>query len=235
MRRANPWPALVDLFSALFIAAFGGLMLLSAAYKVRVEQEVVASQVRAAADLIHSRLRLAIAKHERLQSRVRECGDDTCIDVYIHFPRNEDVIADERERVALRELGDELRRGFDQLTALDRGDVELIVEGHADRAQVLRSADSREAFLYNWNLSARRASSVVFEFRSIGLQPPRYKIVAIGYADSQPICPELSDACEELNRRTTLRLRIDTKSVEERLKQRSKGTADVRSSAQTAR
>jgi outer membrane protein OmpA-like peptidoglycan-associated protein len=226
MRRANPWPAFVDLFSALLLAAFGGLMLLSAAHTARVKQEVVTSEIRAAADLIHKRLRLAIATQERLKSRVRECGDDTCVDLYIHFPRNENLIAAESERAALRDLGADLRRGLDQLTELDRGDVEVIVEGHADRSQVIMMSDPRAAFLYNWNLSARRASSVVYEFRSIGLHVPQYKIVAIGYADSQPLCRELTDACEEQNRRTTLRLRIDTRSVEQRLQQRAKERSD---------
>lgn len=232
MRRTNPWPAFVDLFSALLLAAFGGLMLLSAAHRAHVKQEVVTSDVRSAADLIHKRLRVAIATQTRLKSRVRDCGDDTCVDLYIHFPRNENLIADEGERAALRDLGDDLRRGLDQLTNVDRADVEVIVEGHADRSQVVTLADPRAAFLYNWNLSARRASSVVYEFRSVGLHVPQYKIVAIGYADSQPLCPEVTDACEEQNRRTTLRLRIDTRSVEKRLQQRAKEQSDGRPSSE---
>jgi outer membrane protein OmpA-like peptidoglycan-associated protein len=233
MRRTNPWPAFVDLFSALLLAAFGGLMLLSAAHTVRVAHEVVTSDVRAAADLIHKRLRIAIAGQTRLKSRVRDCGDDTCVDLYIHFPRNENVIADDSERAALRDLATDLRRGLDQLTDLDRGDVEIIVEGHADRSQVVTLADPRAAFLYNWNLSARRASSVVYEFRGVGLRVPQYKIVAIGYADSQPLCPEMTDVCEEQNRRTTLRLRIDTRSVEKRLQQRAREQLDDRPPAES--
>jgi len=220
MRRSNPWPAFVDLFSALLIAAFGGLMLLSAAHQSRVEEQVVASEVRSAATRIHQRLRLAIAQQQHLRSRVRDCGDDTCIDLFIHFPLNASHIADEQERAALHDLGGDLKLGLDQLAVLDRNDVEIIVEGHADRSQVVRMSDQREAFLYNWNLSARRASSVVYEFRTIGLQSPEYKIVAIGYADSQPICADRTSACEELNRRTTLRLRIDTRSLETRLQRR---------------
>jgi outer membrane protein OmpA-like peptidoglycan-associated protein len=220
MRRSNPWPAFVDLFAALLIAAFGGLMLLSAAHQSRMEERVVASEVRSAATQIHRRLRLAIAHQRHLRSRLRDCGDDTCIDLYIHFPLNENRIADERERTELHDLAGDLKVGLDQLGVLERNDVEIIVEGHADRSQVVRMSDQREAFLYNWNLSARRAASVVYEFRSIGLQPPQYKVVAIGYADSQPICADRTPACDELNRRTTLRLRIDTRSLEMRLNQR---------------
>jgi outer membrane protein OmpA-like peptidoglycan-associated protein len=219
MRRSNPWPAFVDLFGALLIAAFGGLMLLSTAYQSRVREQVVVSEARKAASRIHARLRLAIAKQQHLRSRVRDCGDDTCIDLFIHFPLN-GVIAEAAERAALHELAEDLRRGLDQLDEDDKKDVEIIVEGHADRSQIVDSSNEREAFLYNWNLSARRASSVVYEFRGIGLQPPDYKVVAIGYADSQPICASLTPACEELNRRTTLRLRIDTRSVETRLQRR---------------
>lgn len=220
MRRSNPWPAFVDLFSALLIAAFAGLMLLSAAHEAGVGEVVAANEVRQAADAIHDRLRQAIAKQGRLQSHIRDCGDDTCIDLYVHFPLNATMIDKEEERVALRELGSDLRTGLDQLADLDRGDVEVIVEGHADHSQVVHTGDPRAAFLYNWNLSAQRASSVVYEFRTIGLHVPEYKVVAIGYADSQPICLELNEACEQLNRRTTLRLRIDTRSLETRLKRR---------------
>jgi outer membrane protein OmpA-like peptidoglycan-associated protein len=223
MRRSNPWPAFVDLFSALLIAAFGGLMLLSAAYQHRIEHEVTDSQVRQAADAIHRRLRLAVTQQPTLGTRIRECGDDTCIDLYIHFARNEDYITDATERAALRDLGVDLRRGLDQLAAVDRTDVEVIVEGHADRSQVVRMPNPRDAFLYNWNLSAKRASAVVYEFRQIDLSVPAYKIVAIGYADSQPLCAEPTDRCEEQNRRTTLRLRIDTRSLETRLKKPSHG------------
>lgn len=218
MRRSNPWPAFVDLFSALLIAAFGGLMLLSAAYQHRVEQEVMVSQVRQAADAIHHRLRLAVTQQPNLGTRIRECGDDTCIDLYIHFARNQAYITDTTEQAALRDLGVDLRRGLDQLAAVDRADVEVIVEGHADRSQVVRMPNPRDAFLYNWNLSAKRASSVVYEFRQIDLSVPDYKIVAIGYADSQPLCGQPTAKCDEENRRTTLRLRIDTRSLETRLK-----------------
>src|SRR3954454_2922727 len=176
MRRSNPSPAFVDLFSALLIAAFGGLMLLSAAYKSRVDQEVIASDVRHAADAIHKRLRMAIAGRQTLRARTRDCGDDTCIDLYIHFAVNKDTIADPVEKLALRDLGVDLRRGLDELPELDRRDVEVIVEGHADRTPVTQIGDQRHAFLFNWNLSAQRASSVVYEFRSIGLHVPEYKV-----------------------------------------------------------
>ncbi|MEO8382843.1 MAG: OmpA family protein [Acidobacteriota bacterium] len=217
MRRSNPWPAFADLFAALMIVSFGGLMLLSASYQKRVEQEVVVSELRRVTDEIHHKLRLAVGRQPGLKSVIRPCGEDTCVDLYIHFARNENVIAVSSELQAIRQLGLDLRRGLDELGTLDRRDVEIIVEGHADRSQVLRVPD-RAAFLYNWNLSAQRASSVVYEFRSTAqLQVPEYKIVAIGYADSQPLCVELTDQCEEMNRRTTLRLRVDTLSVEKRL------------------
>jgi outer membrane protein OmpA-like peptidoglycan-associated protein len=218
MRRSNPWPAFVDLFAALLIASFGGLMLLSAAYQHRVEHEVTDSQMRQAADAIHRRLRLAVARQPKLGTRIRDCGDDTCIDLYIHFLRNQASITSPAEQAALRELGLDLRSGLDQLADGERRDVELIVEGHADRSQVVSMPNPREAFLYNWNLSAKRASAVVYEFRQINLSVPAYKIVAIGYADSQPLCEQPTADCDEQNRRTTLRLRIDTRSLENRLK-----------------
>ena len=216
--RTNPWPAFVDLFTALLLAAFGGLMLLSAAYQPRTG-DVKVSEVRSAAEAIHRRLKLAIARQEALGTRVRDCGDDTCIDLYIHFPVNGTVITGDVERDALHRLGGDLRRGLNELPPADRASLELFVEGHADRSQAVRIANPRDAFLFNWDLSARRASSVVYEFRTIDLQPPDYKVVAIGYADSQPLCPEQTPQCDDQNRRTTLRLHIDTRSLELRLKQ----------------
>jgi len=49
--------------------------------------------------------------------------------------------------------------------------------------------------------------------------PPQYGIVAIGHADSQPLCAELTEMCTQLNRRTISRLRIA--SVESRLQRRA--------------
>jgi len=215
--RTNPWPAFVDLFSALLLAAFGGLTLLSAAYQSHTG-DVKVSQVRAAAEAIHRRLKLAIQQQPALGARFRDCGDDTCIDLYIHFPVNGTYITNAAEREGLLRLGTDLKNGLDQLSELDRSDVEVIVEGHADSSQVSRLTDPRDAFLYNWDLSARRASSVVYEFRTIQLQSPEYNVVAVGYADSRPLCREQTPDCEATNRRTTLRLRINTGSLESRLK-----------------
>ena len=79
--------------------------------------------------------------------------------------------------------------------------------------------NERQAFLYN-SSQARAASSFLYEFGTIGLQSADYKIETIGHADSQPMCADLRPACEHLNPRTTLRLRIDTRSLETRLQQR---------------
>ncbi|HKR64443.1 MAG TPA: hypothetical protein VJZ00_11990, partial [Thermoanaerobaculia bacterium] len=162
--RTNPWPAFVDLFAALLLAAFGGLALLSAAYQSHTS-DVKVSEVREAAEAIHRRLTLALHGLEDLGGKIRECGDDTCIDLYIHFPVNRADVVSAAEREALARLGADLKSGLDQLSELDRANVEVIVEGHADRSQVVHMADPRRAFLYNWDLSARRASSVVYEFR----------------------------------------------------------------------
>lgn len=216
MRRSNPWPAFVDLFSALLIPAFGGLLLLSAAYKQRVDTEVVVSELRKVTDEIHKELRLAISEQQGLRSRVRECGDDTCIDLYIHFQPSQDGITRADEKDALHKLAIDLRTGLDRLKENYRRQVEVIVEGHADRQQIRTTDNPRYDYLYNWNLSARRASSVVYEFRTQALTVENYRIVATGYADSEPV-PEckgiVSKECDDLNRRTTLRLRVDTKSV----------------------
>ena len=149
---------------------------------------------------------------------MRRCGEDTCIDLYIHFKKDEDVIDNNAELSSLKNSCSAIRNAIDQLPPERKKDIEIIIEGHTDNQQPSESTDARVRYLFNWNLSGKRATSVLYEFQQCGLVPPEYQIVAIGYADSMPICKDDNQACRDNNRRTTLRLRADTKRIEERLK-----------------
>lgn len=220
-QRTNPWPAFADLFSATLIATFAGMVMMTAAYQQELgayqqrEQEV--NQARSEADNIIAKVKESLERDSAMKGITRRCGDDTCIDLYIHFQKDKSKIADDAEMASLRRAGELLKEALDLLPSERRKDIEVIIEGHTDDTQPEGIADEREKYLYNWNLSAGRAASVAYEFRQIRFSPPDYQIVAIGYADSMPLCPEDTLKCRTDNRRTTLRLRGDTRQIEKRL------------------
>lgn len=114
----------------------------------------------------------------------------------------------------------DIKSALDTLQPIERKDLGFIIEGHTDSSQATKVADPKGRERYNWDLSARRATSVLYEFRKCGLKSPEYQIVAIGYSDTVPIpgCEKPSAQCDEKNRRTTLRLHADTAQIEERLR-----------------
>ena len=233
-RRTNPWPAFVDLFSALLVAAFAGFILIASELKgagkrlTELEEKVQdyerregeLSRVRAEANQIVKNLEKTLEEDQLLSGRVAKCGDDACIDLFIHFPRNQATIPDDAQKNqarALQEACRTLREALNRFPSEQRRDIEIIVEGHADRTQVAGAVDPRFAYLFNWDLSSRRAASVLYEFQRCGLTPPSYSLAMIGYADSEQVCTEPTDACDQENRRTTLRLRADTRKIAKRL------------------
>lgn len=220
-RRTNPWIAYSDLFSALLVSTFAGFIVLSAAYQHvlgRYQQaEKETTKIRQEANSLVSQVQQALNQENALGNEVRRCGEDTCIDLYMHFAQNMDNIVDAEELSSLNRSCSALKEAIDKLSSDRRKDIEIIIEGHTDSQQASTISDERERFLFNWNLSGKRATSVLYEFKRCGLAPPDYQIVAIGYADSMPLCPDSTKKCYETNRRTTLRLRADTKRIEQRL------------------
>ncbi|HZT59054.1 MAG TPA: OmpA family protein [Pyrinomonadaceae bacterium] len=222
LRRANPWPAYADLFSALLIATFAGFMMLSAAYQYalgryeKAEQEV--SKVRQQANNLVTSIQRALSQENAMAGHVRPCGEDTCIDFYIHFKTSDDRILRDDEKNSLGLACSSIKNAIDHQPPDQRKDIEITIEGHTDSQQPQDITDPRELYLYNWNLSGRRATSVLYEFQKCGLAPPDYRVVAIGYADSKPLCSDTTKECLDSNRRTTLSLHADTKRIEERLK-----------------
>jgi len=218
-RRTNPWPAFVDLYAALLTVTFAGFIMLSSAYEAdhatlqKKEQEKKEFRERALAvkNKVKDALKISSA-------HARDCGDDLCIDLYFHFELNDDNIASEQELASLAVACNQIKTALDTLPANERKDLGLVIEGHTDSKQA-KFADGRERERFNWDLSARRATSVLYEFRQCGLKEPDYQIMATGYADTLPVpgCQDLPEKCDERNRRTTLRLHADTAQIEERL------------------
>ncbi len=241
--RTNPWPSFADLFSATLIVTFAGMVMMSAAYRKDVqdykriaaeadkrieeanrranEAKTVAaavSRARAEADKIIEQVQQALKNDSSMKSVTRPCGDDTCIDIYIQFPLDGSEINNSEQLATLRRACSQVKKAIDALPAEQRKDIEIVIEGHTDNTQP-EMADARAQYLYNWDLSARRATSVAYEFKQMGLTPDFYRIVAIGYADSVPICNDDTQECRDRNRRTTLILRGDTRRIENRLAQ----------------
>lgn len=181
------------------------------------EAEGATTKMRKEANRIVAEIQRSLNKNSSLATRVRPCGEDTCIDLDIHFAEGQDWIQDEQERIALQEVCGIIKGAIDSLPPSDRKDIGLIIEGHTNRNQPTEPLNPREKYLFNWNLSGRRATSVLYVFKECGFLTPSYNLEAIGYADSRPVCIEPTKKCDDENRRTTLLLRADTRKIQSRL------------------
>jgi chemotaxis protein MotB len=84
------------------------------------------------------------------------------------------------------------------VTILKEHNFDLVVRGHTDDTAVESSA-----YPTNWELSSSRAAAVLRWLHEQGeISPTRLK--AVGYADTQPLVPNNSDANQVLNRRMEL-------------------------------
>lgn len=211
-RDTRPWPAFVDLFSALFIATFAGFVLLAGKEAEQLEKHEIRKRVAELAQNVEEEL----GKNPTFGSKVRREGDDVMFDLYVHYETNSDIISQQDELTSVRSVIRQIKRSIDELEPERRKDIEIIIEGHTDRQQANRIEDERTRYLFNWNLSSRRAASLLYEFRQLGVKVPEYAILSIGYADSMPLCDELTTACDNQNRRTTIRLRPDMIRIERR-------------------
>jgi outer membrane protein OmpA-like peptidoglycan-associated protein len=216
-QRHNPWPSFVDLFSSLLIVSFACFIMLCGVFYEQmggIEQaKKEKEKIRDEANKIIEQVKASFARQSDMRTIVRDCGEDTCIDLYIYFPLNGDAIKED-DKEALHKACETIKGVLDDLKVEQRKNIELIIEGHTDNKPVAHPSDPKSDYVYNWNLSARRAASILYEFNTCGLASPNYRIVSIGYADSQPLCTEQTPQCYDQNRRTTLRLRADTRSIE---------------------
>lgn len=213
MRRSiNAWPALTDLFSGLLVATFGALMLFTGMQ----EDDPVKKRVN------QVRTQVANTLQSALGGDVRTQGDDVFLDVSLNFERNKDAILP-MDREKIKRACDAVRRLFQTDSTLAK-EVEIWIEGHTDALQV-ELTDPREKYLFNWRLSGNRAASVLHEFHSCGLEPGKFRIFAIGYADSRPK-PSIP-AGSGGQRRTTFRVRPDTCAIEAVIKRKGNVEACV--------
>src|SRR2546423_1150843 len=126
LRRTNPWPAYADLFSALLIATFAGFMMLSAAYqhmlgRYRKAQEEVTKMRQEANDIV-ARIQQALNQENAMGGHVRPCGEDTCIDFYIHFKSGDDSVLKDDEKNSLEITCSALKKAIDNLSPEQRKD-----------------------------------------------------------------------------------------------------------------
>lgn len=222
--RNNPWPAFVDLFSALLITTLGGFILLSGVYdqdvKIYQQKEEQLKQIRQEAKQSIDQVQTSLGS-KTVVKEVRATETERFFDLDIRFGTSDDTLDQEGSR-RIAEICHEIRSIFNNLSSDQKRDIEIIIEGHTDSQQA-KIVDQREKDRFNWNLSARRATSVLYEFAQNGIRSPEYQIVATGFADSRPLCLDLTPECYSRNRRTTLCLRVNTKNIEDRLEPLLKG------------
>lgn len=205
----DPWPAIADLYSALMVAFFVGFIAFTGSQHDPKERVNIEAQLRLRL------VREALQKELGEIASVRECGADTCLDVRIFFEEADDEVLPEfKSRLGNACLA--VREAMEDPTA--RNETEIFIEGHADQQQARNVMEPRARYRFNWDLSTRRATSVLFEFAECGVKHPEYRILATGYADTAPVCVERTPDCYAKNRRITFRLRADKEEIERRLR-----------------
>jgi len=220
-RRFSPWPAYVDLFSGLVVLMFAVIVIdVLHSKQTRVQ--------KMAEDML---VTIVSSGHD-----VERCSDqDLCVNLLLNFDTGRDEIKPddlrEIERVArvLVKMLDEQKEKIPKLKKF----VRIVVEGHTD-SRVPKNLSGRDRFTYNWNLSARRASSVMYALDAFDLSVRNdYNVVSLGLASSEPVCRSQgdlcppddvacrqradalgADPCDDKNRRTTIRMIFDYKAAE---------------------
>jgi flagellar motor protein MotB len=217
-KRLDPWPSVSDLFSGLLVASFSALIIFTAIHQRQIEvvdkERKRISHISEEANQLVDKVKKSLAKVLPVEE-VKSCGTDTCIEVYIEFELNSDVILP-GEVAKVQRACAALRQALSGNSS-DSQELEIFIDGHSDQQQANRVSDPRERGRFNWKLSASRASSIVHEFGQCGVRWPEYRIVAVGHADTRPRCRENTEDCFRKNRRTTFRLRADTQAIASRL------------------
>ena len=215
-RRSNPWPAFSDLFMMLLLLTLGFASGLSGLGSDE-ERPTAPKFAKLQAEIKEAMKRSHIGVEPcREVNRSRGEGDDTnslCLELKLRFKTNLAEIAGEH-RQGLQEVCEAIRRVFSADEELNPEDYEIVIEGHTDQTVPTRmDLVEKDRYLFNWDLSARRAQAVLYEFHKLcELGRPSYHVLAEGYADSRPRrkCEDASDGlgeCHAENRRTTLRIR----------------------------
>jgi len=220
--RLNPWPATTDLFSSLVAATFGALMLyipyslgVQGELEKRLAKEARMTKLQELSTQLRDSVKQALLGTPGAR-KPRPCGEDLCLDVDISFAPNMSDI-DPIYGASLRKVARDVKNALTRVPAELRRCVELTIEGHTDQTVPQTAMSERDKILYNWRLSNERASSVLYLFYEEGVRSPEYRILALGYADSERLeqtCALQDDTCNARNRRTTFRIQIDTINLE---------------------
>jgi flagellar motor protein MotB len=229
-RRFSVWPAYADFFAGLAVVLLGFFVLESKQTREierkyeELQRRMTKSQETAANVLD------AIAEHTRDVGGVtydRCSPEDVCVNVELQFEPSDDTLTLD-DTVALQHVARSIRSVLEQPKNRDvRNWVQIVVEGHTD-CRIPADLNGRDAFKYNWDLSAKRASSVLHELNENGLgSTDHYNVVSWGLAASRPKCPpqgsctRADDPCKKQNRRTTIRLKFDYRMYENTTKNQS--------------
>lgn len=213
-RSSRPWPAFVDLFSALFITTFAGFILLTGKSSIEVKK----AKIRARVDSINSQLENFLSEDEGVNFNAKRQGDEIVFDLYIQFEKDSDNIKNEDDRRVIHQIAKRIKASINELPSDDREFVQVVIEGHTDSQKPYGIEDPKARYLFNWRLSSQRAASVLYEFKEAGLSPEKYSVISIGYADSRPRCRKDTPDCYRRNRRTSVRLRPDMARIETALR-----------------
>jgi outer membrane protein OmpA-like peptidoglycan-associated protein len=220
-RRFTPWPAYVDLFSALGVIFIVGWMTASGNFdtlwreneRFKSSQRLMTLAQAQATDLLQQ----VGDTHAFGNIAVQPCDavlrDAVCFDIQLEFDLDSDRIKREGDRQRLASLARALRQWFDEPDPARREarrSLQIVIEGHTDSTQPKNTMNARSLFKYNWDLSARRASAVMYELHAAGLNKDEYNLIAWGRADTDPRCSDATERCLERNRRTTIKVRFDS-------------------------
>jgi outer membrane protein OmpA-like peptidoglycan-associated protein len=219
-KRFTPWPAYVDLFGGLGVVFVVGWMTASGDFdalrheneRFRASQRLMTRAQAQAEDLLGAFSQSRAFGNVAVHPCSREELDAVCFDVQLEFALDSDRIQRESDRRMLASLALGLKRWLDRADPESREarrNLQIVIEGHTDSTQPKNAGAGRTRFKYNWDLSARRASSVMYELHEAGLRKEEYNLIAWGRADTEPRCREDSPQCLEQNRRTTIKVRFD--------------------------
>ena len=214
VRRLDPWPVVADLFSGLLVACFAALI----AFSVFATKKLKEQETRIQIDKLQDHVRQILEKTLQPPITVSRCDvEDLCVSVQIQFRTDRDEL-DAGFQGSLDHACRDLQRSFAGWQAADREKLFIQIEGHSDSQQPKIAANPRALYLHNWKLSSERASSVLYEFDRCGLSQQGIKMVAVGLADTQPLCQEKTEECFKKNRRTTFRIKPDREAIQRNAK-----------------
>ena len=110
-RSSRPWPAFVDLFSALFITAFAGFVLLTG----KTDIEVKKAEIRARVDTINTRLKSLLNENDEVDFNAQRQGDEIVFDLYIQFQKDSDKIKTREDRQFVHKIAKQIKTSIDGL------------------------------------------------------------------------------------------------------------------------